>query len=237
LQAQQPPTLEELTRRAYVRRVSAGATLTVAGLGLLKGGEDYLISDTPPFEIDRFAEHKRHYVGGGVTLQVAIVERVALNLSALYRKAEYTHTTTQLSGVDNPITVIDDRTQTSVAQWTRVRYVDIPVLARIYNKRRHDAGNRMFVQIGPSMRRVWKVFSNYTNTAADGNRTWDYFSRAPFNNRMYGATAGFGGQLIDPVGVRVIPEFRYTRWMGEVVGSAPARTDRNQFEFLFSLTF
>jgi len=29
-----------------------------------------------------------------------------------------------------------------------------------------------------------------------------------------GFVGGFGVQLIDPVGVRVVPEVRYTRWAG-----------------------
>ena len=67
-------------------------------------------------------------------LQVAILEKLAVNLNAFYRKAEYTYAETDVAGVDNPNTPLDDRTVTTIDGWTRVRYLDIPVLARFYNK-------------------------------------------------------------------------------------------------------
>jgi hypothetical protein len=52
-----------------------------------------------------------------------------------------------------------------------------------------------------------------------------------------GVTAGFGAQLIDPLGVRVIPEVRYTRWLGLNFDVPAAHSRRDQIEFVFSLAF
>ncbi len=44
-------------------------------------------------------------------------------------------------------------------------------------------------------------------------------------------------QLIDEVGIRVVPGVRYTRWMGETFKSPATATQRNQIEAMISLTF
>ena len=54
---------------------------------------------------------------------------------------------------------------------------------------------------------------------------------------LRGATAGVGLQLVDPIGVRVVPEVRYTRWFGSVFDNRATRSRPDQVEFVLSLTF
>jgi hypothetical protein len=62
-------------------------------------------------------------------------------------------------------------------------------------------------------------------------------SPTPHKNSILGVTAGAGGQLIDPVGVRVIPEVRYTRWFGATFDSLGLRSRRDQVEIVISIYF
>jgi hypothetical protein len=48
---------------------------------------------------------------------------------------------------------------------------------------------------------------------------------------------GAGVQLIDPVGIRVVPEVRYTRWLNPLIDDYTAHSQRNQVEGSLSLTF
>ena len=59
----------------------------------------------------------------------------------------------------------------------------------------------------------------------------------PYKRTTSGITAGFGGQFIDPVGLRVIPEVRYTRWLGLNFDVPGNHSRRDQIEFVFSLAF
>jgi hypothetical protein len=59
----------------------------------------------------------------------------------------------------------------------------------------------------------------------------------PANSQVRGAVAGFGAQFIDPLGIRVVPEVRYTRWFAEPFNQFTTRTKRHQIEIIFSLTF
>ena len=170
-------------------------------------------------------------------IQFAIVERISVNINALYRKAEYNSTRQDVAGVDNPNTPQDDRTLTTIEGWTRARYLDIPVLGRVYNKGRHERGNRWFVEAGPSLRTVRKVKTTLTTTDNDLKVTTADGPLTQFRRNAVGITAGLGAQFIDPVGTRVIPEVRYTRWLGLNLDVFGAHSRRDQIEFVFSLAF
>ena len=233
----QAPEPAELERRAYVRRISAGASLTVSIFNLMKPGSAEFSQTTPPLDTTIDSTSKSHWRGEGVMLQIAILEKLSVNMNAFYRKAEYSDTRTDVAGVDNPNTPLDDRTITTVEGWTRVRYLDIPVLARIYNKGRHRKGNRWFFEAGPTARTVRKVLTSLTTTDPDFNISYATSPLPPYKRTALGVTAGFGGQFIDPVGVRVIPEVRYTRWLGLNFDAPATNSRRDQIEFVFSLAF
>jgi hypothetical protein len=46
-----------------------------------------------------------------------------------------------------------------------------------------------------------------------------------------------GLQLIDPFGIRVVPEVRYTRWLDDMFYYQSTITQRNQIEAVISLSF
>ena len=233
----QTPQPVELERRPYVRRISAGASLTVPVLNLMKPGSASFSRATPPLVGAIDSTSKYHWGGGGVMLQVAILDKLAVNVNAFYRKAEYTSTEMDVTGVDNPNTPLDDRTLTTIEGWTRLRYLDLPVLARIYSKDRHRKGNRWFFEAGPTTRTVRKIPTTITTTDPDGNVTVASAPLPPYKRTALGVTAGFGGQFIDPLGLRVIPEVRYTRWLGLNVDVPATHSRRDQIEFVFSLAF
>jgi hypothetical protein len=233
----QAPEPVDLERRAYVRRISAGASLTVPVFNLIKPGSADFSRATPPLIATRDSTSKYHWGGGGVMLQIAILEKLAVNMNAFYRKAEYTYTEIDVAGVDNPNTPLDDRIITTIDGWTRIRYLDIPVLARYYNKGRHRKGNRWFFEAGPNTRTVRKVLTTLTTTDMALNVSKATSPLPPYKRTALGVTAGFGGQFIDPVGLRVIPEVRYTRWFGLNFDVPATHSRRDQIEFVFSLAF
>jgi hypothetical protein len=70
-----------------------------------------------------------------------------------------------------------------------------------------------------------------------GDVSYNYSLQPPYKRTVLGVTAGFGGQFIDPLGVRVIPEVRYTRWLGLNFDVPAMSSRRDQIEFVFSLAF
>jgi len=233
----QAPEPVDLERPTYVRRISAGASLSVPTFDLMKPGYDSFVQATPPLQSSIESTTKYHWAGGGVMLQVAILEKLAVNLNAFYRKAEYSYTETIVAGTDNLTTPLDDRTFTTIEGWTRIRYLDIPVLARVYNLGRHRRGNRWFFEAGPNTRTVRKVRTNRVTTDNEGNLSYNTSLQPPYKRTALGVTAGIGGQFIDPLGIRVIPEVRYTRWLNLNFDVPATHSRRDQIEFVFSLAF
>ena len=52
-----------------------------------------------------------------------------------------------------------------------------------------------------------------------------------------GYVVGAGLQFIDPFGIRVVPEIRYTRWMQEIFNNLSTHTQQNQLEANITLSF
>lgn len=233
----QAPEPVELERRAYVRRISFGASLTIPIFNPMKPGSFAYSRTTPPLDETIDATSQHHWVGGGAMLQIAILEKLAVNANAFYTKAAYSYTTSDIAGVYDPNSLLDYRTFTTIDGWTRIRYLDIPVLARYYNKGRHRKGNRWFFEAGPNTRTVRKILTTRATTDNEGNVSYNYSLQPPYKRTVLGVTAGFGGQFIDPLGVRVIPEVRYTRWLGLNFDVPATNSRRDQIEFVFSLAF
>ncbi len=176
-------------------------------------------------------------IGYGATVQIAITEHFAVNASLLARRAGYLRDSDVFTGTDNPNTPQDDRVHTTAHEDTRWRMYDVPVVLRLYGKGRHDPGPRWFVEAGGGVRRLSNIRTSFATTVGTSGPTYDFTTAAPGRKTLRGAVAGFGVQLIDPVGVRVVPEVRYTRWMGTFFEAPSTVTRRNQVEAMISLTF
>jgi hypothetical protein len=147
-------------------------------------------------------------------------------------------TTDTLEGIDNPNTPEDDRIHTITNEDTRAKFFDFPVVVRYYDINRHAAGSRWFVEGGAALRHVSKVRTSIDTTVGAGATVCcDNTPTQPARRTIRGFVGGFGLQFIDPVGVRVVPEVRYTRWSGHSFDNFSTHTELNQVEAMISLTF
>jgi hypothetical protein len=233
----QPPAL--LKEPAYVRRFSAGATLSVLGLNPMRKNDVNVVTQTPPVDGLYTTEGVSRRVGFGLTIQGAVTERVAVNAGLFLRpNIGYKMTSDIYEGTDNPNTIADERKHILRHEETRFRYYDLPVTLRYYGKDRHDPGPRWFVEAGGALRRVARIRSSADETINSGDTSCcNTTPTSPARRTIRGVVAGFGVQAIDPVGVRVVPQVRYTRWGADTFSSYSTVTQRNQVEGMISLTF
>lgn len=225
------------TDKPYIRRFTVGGNASFLILGLMLGGNKSETLTTPPVQIDSKNESKGTIFGGGPTVQLFLTERFAINADLQLRRPRYRLTTTWYEGVDNPNTPGDDRTVTFYTQDTRARYWDLPVLIRRYNESRYEERWKWFYEAGPVMRHVTGIRSA-TEKEFRGTKTCcDETPATPAHNNIFGAVAGIGLVLRDDFGIKLIPEFRYTRWFGGIFNDRAAQSRRNQYEVLFSITF
>jgi hypothetical protein len=231
------PQAREAEPPTYVRRISAGLTASFFPLTLTSGGATRQVFNEPALEVRSEAIQESSWFGGGVTFQVALSDRFALNASALIRRAGFILTTQNFLGFDNPATWHDERIAILGRDDTRTSYLDIPLLVRRYNIERQEPGHRWFYEFGPSIRRVWSVRSSRESTRAGITTCCDETPAIPSSSMFFGFTAGVGFQLIDDFGIRVVPGVRYTRWLASAFDTLGARDRRHQVEIHLSLGF
>lgn len=242
-QTQNPPPAQKAPElEVFVRRFSAGATLSVLGLRPLPGRTSSVVTTTPVVDAQYtttspFTAAKQR-IGYGLTVQLAFTEHFAVNGGVFLRRLGYKMNSDILEGTDNPNTTVDERKHTVRNEDTRARLMDFPLFLRYYNKGRHAPGARWFLEVGGAVRQVSHIKSMTDTTVNDTLvNCCDLTPAKPARRSIRGFSGGAGLQFIDPVGIRVVPEVRYTRWMGQTFDAFSTATNRNQVEAMISLTF
>jgi len=227
-----------LRPHAYVRRVSAAATLSVLGLTLVPTGNSSAVTLVPVADSLYSTIDASQRIGYGFSAQLAVTSRFAVSGGAFFRRVGYIMSEDTIQGTDNPNTSKDDRTHIVRNQDTRAKLLDIPVVVRFYGKDRMSPGPRWFLEGGAARRTVSRIRTSVnTNIDSGANQCCDLTPAVAARRNVIGLVVGFGAQLIDPVGVRVIPEVRYTRWRGETFSVFSTATRHDQVEAMISLSF
>jgi hypothetical protein len=235
-QTQPPPRVPKLP--AYVRRFSVGPTLTVLGLQAVPERNLNTTTTSPAVDAQYTTTPASQRIGFGLTVQLAVSQRFAINGGGYLRRIGYKMTSDIIEGTDDPNTTVDERTHTVKHEDTRSRVFDFPLMIRYYGKDRHESGPRWFVQGGGAVRKVSHVRSAVDQTVNSGTPECCDFTPAHTERRtVYGVIGGVGLQFNDPIGVRVIPEVRYTRWMANTFNTLSSISQRHQVEAMISLTF
>ncbi len=221
--------------KVYVRRFSIGATLGVLALPVIPTASTSASTTTPVTATNYNTTAASPRVGYGVTGQVAITEHFAVAVSALYRKFGYKMDTTLTTGATTTVTTA---VTTSTHEDTRSKVIDVPATLRYYVKGRHTPGVRFFGEGGAAWRDVFNTRATVTATDSAGTTTCCTTPTGrPASKSVIGYVAGFGVQAIDPVGIRVVPEVRYTHWNKQIFSSQSTRTKADSVEIVISLTF
>jgi hypothetical protein len=215
----------------FVRRISAGGTLSFLPINLMTGGNT--TQDLTDATITTSGSSHSNWFGGGVVVQYAFKERWAVVANFLIRRPGYQITTTGTN----------DSATTTTTEQTRATYWDVPLLVRHYNIGRHHKGFRWFYEGGLAARWTVNVNTQIQTVATDSSTSdttttcCDAAPAVPAHKLVGGAVAGAGFQLVDDFGIRVVPEFRYTRWLQPSFSMPTASSNLNQIEVLLSVTF
>jgi hypothetical protein len=243
--AQQPDEQdEENFGPIYVRRFSAGAKFLYLPLKALTNQQvSTSVTDNVLFNAVSNPESDRF--GYGLTTQVAVNNHWAVAVEAFTHKVKYSEFRDINTFIIDPFDMILLESQLETQEEvTTARLWDIPVLLRYYTKGRRERGPRVFFEGGFIIRNVTNVQSSvgttFTTTNPDVEDTMDCCDKTPItpaNSPALGGTAGMGFQLIDDVGIRVVPGVRYTRWFNNAFDNPPTRSEQHQIEISLALTF
>jgi len=209
------------------------------GLALIPGATS-TVNNTSEISTQYQTTGASERLGYGLTVQARVAGHFYVDLSALLRRIGYqltttvsTTTTSVLNGTSFPVT-----STTSTHEDTRARLIDVPLLLRYYGTGKRPRSPRWFVEAGGSWRLANDVRTSIDSTDASGNLTCcTTTATVPKHSSAIGMVAGAGIQLMDEFGIKLVPEFRYTRWVNPIFDNLTTNTQRNQIEAAISLTF
>jgi hypothetical protein len=223
----------------FIRRFSVGATLTVLGLTTISGGSQTVATTSSVSDVYSTSDASSR-IGYGLTFQAGVTDHFAIAAGVYLRKIGYqfTDTTNTTVNVVEGGTVVPTTTTTSTHEDTRGHLIDVPVMLRYYGKSRHTPGARWFVEAGAAWRDSTHFRTSMDTTDASAVTTCCTFPTTVVAHRnTLGYVVGAGLQFIDPFGIRVVPEVRYTRWKDEIFRDLSTHTQQNQVEAIITLSF
>lgn len=222
---------------SYVRRFSAGGSISVFGFPILPSKTRDVTINTG-LSVNSKTDSTSRLVGGGVNFQATLTNRLAVNVGVVMRRLRFATTDTTYYGTDDTTTTTDERTKMIVERGTRATILDYPVLVRYYTKNHRAPGRRWFYEAGGAFRQITAIHSIGQTTQTDGTvDCCDEQPLKPTNRMIPGYVVGAGLQMIDEFGIRFVPEIRYTRWARRTFDTQSTRMQTNQVEFVLSLTF
>jgi hypothetical protein len=223
----------DLKKKAYVRPFSGGITLAVLGQTPIQDGG---FSDSATNQTrDSSTAGGGYRIGFGANVQVRLPRKFAVVGSVIQHKSSHSSTLDQYDGIDNPNTPLDDRKHTTIDETSIVKYWDYTVMLRRYTKDHFAAGHRAFFEGGMNFRNVKSVRTARETTIVE--TVADAKPIVPTRTMGRGLTGGVGAQFVDDFGVKLVPEFRYTRWIQPSFDSLSTQSRKNQFEAIVSITF
>jgi hypothetical protein len=221
------------------RRFNIGGTLSFLAFKMIDGSSS-TINNSSTVVTTASSTDQSHRLGYGITGQVRLTDRFWFDVSAIYRRIGYqtnSSVATTTTSILNGITTSTVSTTQSLES-TKAHLFDIPFLVRFYSSARRPNGPRFFLEGGGAWRISSGIKTSIDNVDATGTETCCTNTPAtPAHRSTIGAVGGAGIQLIDPLGIHVTPEVRYTRWMNPIFHSPTVNTDENQLEATISLTF
>lgn len=224
----------DLKKRSWVRLISVGATLSVLAQSPIGNGS--FLEDRTGFHEEATTTGGGYRIGWGGNVQVRLPHRFAVAASLLLHKSAHSTVDDTYVGTDNPNTPLDDRVHTTVEESSIVNYWDYAFMLRRYSKDHDAPGHRAFFGGGFNFRDVRKVRST-RETTLGANTVADSAPVVPTRAIGRGIMGSVGAQFVDDFGVKLVPEFRYTRWLQPAFDAKSALSRKNQFEAIVSITF
>lgn len=221
-----------------MRRIFGGVSLSVLPLTSIPNGGVQQSFTTPRiYEIQAGTTADTKRVGGGVLVGLRLPGKFAAVATGVIRPTTHMTSKNTLDGTDLVSTPQDDRRLTTEDETTKARYWDFSVLLRRYSKDHEETGPRWFFEGGGAARHVTNIATTRIVTVGTADPTTNGTPHAVAHKWARGVVGGVGAHFKDDIGISVIPEFRYTRWLQRSFDLLSARSRRDQFEAVVSFTF
>jgi len=165
-------------------------------------------------------------VAFGPSLELRLTRKFALAGEFLYHRLNYTDTAT----------IMESSNTTTITEQTSARFWDIPLL-RYRGLAESGFRSKIYFAGGGAVRKVSHIQTNNQTTLPDGSTASNNTPTTPSERNLPGAVIGVGLRLVDDFNLKLRPELRFARWMGETFDSESTRTRRDELAVGIALTF
>lgn len=213
--------------------------MSITPLSTIRGGTSQ-VTNSSTVTTDYSTTNASGRIGYGITLQAGLTDHFAVAAGIYYRKlgAIFNTSVNTTTNIVSGGVVIPTTTTTSTRDDIRAHLFDVPIVLRYYGKNRHTPGPRWFAEAGVAWRDAAGARASESATDATGVQSCcTSIAADPAHRNSRGFVGGVGLQFIDPFGIRVVPEVRYTRWVNQVFNAFTTHTQQNQVEANITLSF
>lgn len=177
-----------------------------------------------------------HYSGGPV-FEMRLTKHIWVGAELAFHHVSYAQVTDIRTGKADPNAGTDNRPLTILTDNSTVNYWDIPMLVRYRGLRQSGRFRRFYPIGGATYRHVGRVRTGNDTVNADGSTAYDETPDVPKKSNLFGLTVGIGYRLVDELGVKVVPEIRFTRWLDHSFQGLAYTSSPNQAQAGIGITF
>ena len=173
----------------------------------------------------------------GPVFEMRLTKHLSLGAELSFHHAKYTQVTQVRSGKKDPNAGTDARPVATFTENTRATYWDIPVLMRYHNIRTSSIFGHFYPLAGITFRHVGAINTSNEIINADASTDYNEKKAAASHGNQIGFTGGIGYRFVDELGIKILPEIKFTRWMNHSFEGLSYSSSPNQAQIGVGITF
>ena len=173
----------------------------------------------------------------GPIFEMRLSKHLSIGAELSFHHAAYTQLTQIRSGKKDPNAGTDNRLLATITENTKATYWDVPILVRYRGLRDSGLFKRFYPLAGITYRHVGNVKTSNEFINADASTDYNEKPAAVAHSSQIGFTGGIGYRFVDELGIKIIPEIRFTRWMNHTLEGLSYGSSPNQAQAGLGITF
>ena len=173
----------------------------------------------------------------GPVFEMKLTKHLSVGAELSFHRAAYGQVTQIRTGKKDPNAGTDNRPVSTITENTKANYWDFPVLVRYNHIRDSGIFRRFYPLAGITYRHVGRIRTGNAIINADSSTDYNEIPAPVAHSNQIGFTGGIGYRFVDELGIKIVPEIRFTRWMNHSLEGLSYTSSPNQAQAGIGITF
>ncbi len=173
----------------------------------------------------------------GPVFEMRLTKHLSIGGELSFHHAKYAQITQKRSGRKDPNAGTDARPVATFTENTKATYWDIPVIVRYRTLIDKRVVRSFYPLAGVVFRHVGHVSTSNEIVNADASTDYNEIKAKASHGNQIGFTAGIGYRFVDELGIKIVPEIKFTRWMNHTFEGLSYNSNQNQAQVGVGITF